>query len=471
MSLRSAQWAVAGVVVATLAAVTGVVYSRTNDPILLVYWTLGALVISYCMVSFVVGRRFSHLPMAEGKVLAIIPAYNEETEALHQTVRALLAQTRPPDLIVVIDDGSVRPVVPFDDPGVMWLRQDNTGKRGAQCTVLKKFTRDDFEFIMTVDSDSEPYPDALEHLLRAMKDPKVEAATGMIYIRNHDDTWVSMAADMDIGISCVMMRASRSMIGALETTSGALALYRSSLLYDHLDAYAIECGTGDDRWLALRALQRGHVVGVAEAGVETDMPDTLMGTYRQRIRWARSWWWMLPYVFKNLSFKQLLSPGFGMTQLLVTPMMLIWIVVATVYSGGARYEGNGSVGIALIYVGAYFVVRMGVAALYLIGRPHVSRPKKFLLWAVGTHLATFINVFWLMPIRYWALFRLFDNRWQTREVKLTPEELAEIKFHESLGTTKDVEPVLEPEPVLRPEPTFQLSELDALFAMFQEETV
>ncbi|MEU6194435.1 hypothetical protein [Streptomyces sp. NPDC047061] len=38
-------------------------------------------------------------------------------------------------------------------------------------------------------------------------------------------------------------------LGALETSSGALALYRAELFYDHLDAY--------------------------EAGVVTDMPTTL----------------------------------------------------------------------------------------------------------------------------------------------------------------------------------------------------
>ncbi|MEU1006766.1 hypothetical protein, partial [Streptomyces tibetensis] len=29
----------------------------------------------------------------------------------------------------------------------------------------------------------------------------------------------------------------------------------------------------------------------------TDMPTTLAKTYRQRLRWARSWWWMLPFVY------------------------------------------------------------------------------------------------------------------------------------------------------------------------------
>src|SRR6266705_1181990 len=159
--------------------------------------------------------------------------------ALDAPVWSLINQTRPPDLIVVIDDGSVNPVRGFDHPLVSWQRQENTGKRGAQCTVLRGFDRDDFAFIMTVDSDSAPDPDALEHLRRAMSDPRVEASTGMIYIRNFEESWVSRGADMDIGMSCVMMRASRSALGCLETTSGALAVYSTSLLYEHLDADAV----------------------------------------------------------------------------------------------------------------------------------------------------------------------------------------------------------------------------------------
>ncbi|WP_203231113.1 glycosyltransferase family 2 protein [Nocardioides caldifontis] len=399
---------------AVLAATTVVVYDRTAELALRSYWTLGVLLIAYCLISFVVGRRYLSLPPASGRVLAIVPSYNEDLDVLHTTVRSLLDQTRPPDAICVIDDGSVYPVQPFDDPRVTWMRQENTGKRGAQCTVLRQFSPDEWDFIVTVDSDSAPYPDAVEHLLRSMSNPKVQAATGMIYVRNHDKTWVSTAADMDIGISCVMMRASRSTIGALETTSGALALYRSEILYDHLDAYAVECGTGDDRWLALRALERGDVVGVYEAGVETDMPTSLNGTYRQRLRWARSWWWMLPYVFKNLSPVKILSPTIGLVQLVVTPLMLIWILLALVTSHGDRYSGH--LWVLGLYVAAYFSVRMGTSALYLMGRPGVSLRQKVRLWALGTHLATVLNFFWLMPIRYVALFKLFDNRWQTRVV-------------------------------------------------------
>jgi cellulose synthase/poly-beta-1,6-N-acetylglucosamine synthase-like glycosyltransferase len=401
-------------VVAVLAAVTLLVNAQTDDFVLITYWYLGAGVIAACLIAFVIGRRHTKNPPASGSVLCIVPAYNEDPEGLHKTVLALLEQTVPVD-IVVIDDGSQIPVVPsVDHPRVTWRRQANTGKRGAQVAVLKEFDRTDYDFILTVDSDSEPHPDACEQLLKAMHNPKVQAATGMIYIRNHDESWVSLAADIDIGTSCVMMRASRSMLGALETTSGALALYRSSLLYDHLEGYAVECGTGDDRWLALRALRRGQVVAVAEALVETDMPATLRGTYKQRLRWSRSWWWMLPYVVKYLGPKQLLSPVYGVTQLLVTPIMLAYIAITTLGSQGGRYHSHGQ--ILLVYLGAYVVVRYGLSALYLIGRPGVSARRKLVLFLLGTPAAVVLNIVLLVPTRYVALGKLFDNRWQTREL-------------------------------------------------------
>ncbi len=406
---------VVGLVIAVLAGVTILVHRHTDDVILVAYWYFGVSIIIACLVSFVIGRRYTNNPIAPGRVLCIVPAYNEDPEGLRKTVVALLQQTVPVD-IVVIDDGSQVRVVPsVIHPRVEWRRQENTGKRGAQVAVLKEFHRSAYQFILTVDSDSTPYPDACEQLLRAMHNPKVQAATGMIYIRNYGENWVATAADLDIGSSCVMMRASRSMLGALETTSGALALYRSELLYDHLDAYAVECGTGDDRWLALRALRRGQVVAVAEALVETDMPTTLKGTYKQRLRWSRSWWWMLPYVGKYLGFRQCLSPVYGVIQLLVAPMMVFYIFASTVATNAGRYTTHDTY-VLLSYVAAYVVVRYALSALYLIERPNVSRRDKCKLFLFGTPAAVLLNVGLLTPTRYVALAKLFDNRWQTREL-------------------------------------------------------
>jgi cellulose synthase/poly-beta-1,6-N-acetylglucosamine synthase-like glycosyltransferase len=204
------------------------------------------------------------------------------------------------------------------------------------------------------------------------------------------------------------------MLGALETTSGALALYRSEILYDNLDEYAVECGTGDDRWLAMRALLRGQVVGVYEAGVETDMPTTVRGTFKQRLRWARSWWWMLPFAYARLSWKQLASPTIGLTELVLTPIVMLW--AAASWAVGIRLRLSHPEA-ALAFIGAYSAVRIALSVLYLAGRPGMSKRQKMLSLLIGTPTAVLLNLMLLMPTRYYALARLHDNRWQTRQVK------------------------------------------------------
>ena len=361
------------IAVPILGATAYMVARMAVNVVLISYWIFGAALIAICLLAFARGRKFVNFPIARGRTIAIIPAYNEPQEKLHACVRSLLAQTVKLDKIIVMDDGSAEPVVPFDAPGVEWVRQPNVGKRGAQVAALRRFRRDEFQFVMTVDSDSTPYPDALEHLLRAMSNRKVQAATGWIYVRNYQESLVARAADIDIGGSCVMMRASRSMLGALETTFRALALYRSEILYDHLDEYAVECGTGDDRWLAMRALLRGQVVGVYEAGVETDMPATLRGTFRQRLRWARSWWWMLPFAYARLNLKQLASPTVGLIELVITPLVMIWAVTAWVIGFRLRLSHPEA---ALAFVGAYAVIRIALSVLYLAGRPGMSSGRR-----------------------------------------------------------------------------------------------
>jgi hyaluronan synthase len=128
---------------------------------------------------------------------------------------------------------------------------------------------------------------------------------------------------------------------------------------------------------------------------------------------------MLPYVFKYLGFKQIISPLFGLTQLIITPIIMGYIVFATAATLGGRYEGHA---LALfVYVFAYVVVRYAVSALYLIGRPHISTKDKFMAWLIGTPGAVYLNAILLIPTRYIALFKLFDNRWQTREAPSSQE--------------------------------------------------
>ncbi len=396
-----------------LLTVTALIAAQlTRDPVLAFYWIFNAVMISVCLVAFLNARRFSNFPVARGRTIAIIPSYNEPQHKLEACVRSLLGQTVEIDAIVVVDDGSAQPVEPFYDPRVLWIRQDNRGKRAAHATALRQFDPDDVQFVLTVDSDSTPYPDALEHMMRAMSRRKVQGVTGWLHVRNYDDSLIARAADINIGTSCVMSRASRSMLGALETTSGALSLYRSAILYDNLADYEVQCGTGDDRWLTMRALLRGDVVGVNQALVQTDMPATLLGTFRQRLRWSRSWWWMLPFAYSRLGWRALVSPTIGLIQLLAAPAILIWGFVSL----GLGFRSDlAHPRAALLFVAAYLTVKYAVAALYLVGRPDMPIRQKLLSLLVAAPVAMLLSMLLLTPIRFYSLARLRDNRWYNRQ--------------------------------------------------------
>ena len=102
-------------------------------------------------------------------------------------------------------------------------------------------------------------------------------------------------------------------------------------------------------------------------------------------------------------------------------------VHARIGSHEGRYHSHGQ--ILLAYLGAYVVVRYGLSALYLIGRPNVPARRKLVLFLFGTPAAILLNACLLVPTRYMALAKLFDNRWQTRELSA-----AQISLRQTAAT-------------------------------------
>jgi poly-beta-1,6-N-acetyl-D-glucosamine synthase len=118
----------------------------------------------------------------------IIPAYNE-AEFVGDTIQSLLAQTVPPDQIILVDDGST------DDTGDVGRRAGvtvirppcNTGsKAGAQNFALPWVKT---ELVMAIDADTTLAPDAVETLMRAFTEPGVGAACGFVLPRRVKSLW------------------------------------------------------------------------------------------------------------------------------------------------------------------------------------------------------------------------------------------------------------------------------------------
>lgn len=110
-------------------------------------------------------------------VSVILPTYNRAAfiaEALH----SVLAQTRPPAEIIVVDDGSTdstREVVARFAPAVAYVRQDNAGKLAAIANGLDRVTGD---LVWIMDDDDIAPPDALALLAAPFSDPGVVMSYG-----------------------------------------------------------------------------------------------------------------------------------------------------------------------------------------------------------------------------------------------------------------------------------------------------
>ena len=120
------------------------------------------------------------------RILAHIGTYDEPVDA---AVKALLAQTRVPDAIVVVDNASPGggPSGPLP-PGVALIRNDlNLGPSGAIATGMNFAIDNGFDWVWIFDADSVPAPDALEKLLELYEslEPAVRSEVGALCCAQH----------------------------------------------------------------------------------------------------------------------------------------------------------------------------------------------------------------------------------------------------------------------------------------------
>ena len=366
---------------------------------------VGVLIL-YFLLSGIYWKSFTHLPPASGRVLAIVPVYNEESDLVHEAIRALLRQTILPDQIHVVDDGSVVPLVTFSDRLVKWDRIENAGKRHAQAHALRQYSENDFDYILTVDSDSVLDDDALEHMLRSMKDERVQAATGMILVRNWNVNFLSRLTDINVVTSCLLFRMARSWLGIVSPTSGALAIYRSAVVYDNLEDYVTSGTAGDDRRLSFYALLRGDVVGVTEAVVSTQLPTTWEGCFWQRMRWSKSAWLGVGFVLTNLRWTVVFFYMFPLAFALMWPFVVAALTTLMITSGNL---------VLLQGVLFWIVTAITQTAIYAIYRPGFTLRQRLGMWALSP-IYPILGLVILRPAAYWALTKLKSTSWHTREV-------------------------------------------------------
>jgi len=178
------------------------------------------------------------------RVTGSVPVFNEDPQVLDRVLYALFCQTRLPDRVQVVDDGSAvdygevqewwqvhcPPTVDFS-----WVRQQNTGKKIAQAQT---FWDDPADIFVTLDSDTVLEAHALDEGLKPFADRRVQSVAGLELAWNHDWNLVTrLNSTRQLVWQLVTCSAQNVARGNVLINRGTYALYRGQLVRDILTAY------------------------------------------------------------------------------------------------------------------------------------------------------------------------------------------------------------------------------------------
>lgn len=353
-----------------------------------------------------------------------VPVYNEDPTALEAALRSLLAQTRLPNRVHVVDDGSLDDYAEVRDwwrhaagaHGVVttWTRTVNRGKRHAQMEVLADDPADVF---VTLDSDSTLDRAAIEEGLKPFVDPHVTSVAGMVAVWNTRTNFLTRLTAVLYTSFTRGFRSAQSVLGSVMVNSGTLAFYRADVIREHAGSYEHETFRGrpmqmnDDSMMTFYAMLAGRTVHQPTSVAFTVVPDKLSHYLRQQLRWMRGtfirtfWWWRYLPVTRFAWW----MPTFELLQLLVAVVALPVMLVAfpSVYDLGQLALATATVGVFLNYL---------VTLRYFV----IDRSDESLWYQVGTWLLAPVAGLWrlllLRPLIVYAMSTFWKvGSWGTRQ--------------------------------------------------------
>lgn len=253
--------------------------------------------------------------LARLRVTVVVPAYNEDPVVMRKLLTSLAAQTRLPQRVHFVNDGSALAVRPdgseYDDveeevrrwrhedaPAGLEVRYDriaNSGKRHAQAVAFSADPAADV--FVTVDSDTVLDRNAVKRGLAPFSRRQVTASAGLLLALNYKASLLTRLIDLSFACSFLIGRASWSVLSSVTVNCGGLAFYRADVIRKYLPEYLTQTVlgrqvmSGDDRMLTTYALLEGRTCFQQGAVGYTLMPENMSHLTRQRIRWWRSWGW------------------------------------------------------------------------------------------------------------------------------------------------------------------------------------
>lgn len=222
-------------------------------------------------------------------VSILVPCHNED-ETVEETMAALALQQYPLYEVIAINDGSIDDTPARLDALVEiypWLRVIHLDRNLGKANALRVGAlASQNEYFVCIDGDALLDPHAVSWMVSHLtRGPRVGAVTGNPRIRNRSTLLGRLQVGEFSSIIGMIKRAQRT-YGRLFTVSGVICAFRRAAL--HRVGYWSDTMVTEDIDISWR-LQRDHwdIRYEPNALCYILMPETLLGLWKQRLRWAQ----------------------------------------------------------------------------------------------------------------------------------------------------------------------------------------
>lgn len=363
--------------------------------------------------------------LRELNVGVAVPFYNEDPALLEGTLESILGQTRLPQSVVLVDDGSTddaaaaageRWVGRFQKSGIelQVIRfEANRGKREALVAALDR--QPDADALFCVDSDTVLTANALEQVLIPFADREVQAATGLVLPLNYDKNLLTRLMDVRYANGFLFERAAYSRLGSVLCVCGSLALYRTSLLRKYREDFLGQTFLGqpavfgDDRRLTNYALLEGKVLFQSRSVAFTAVPEKLGHYIRQQVRWNKSYFRESLWAIQNLPPSR---PGFWITVTELGTWVTFTLMIAYALIVAPLVTGAFLLGPYLMYMVLLAYAR---SVRYFEATGIRKRKREVFYGYLLAPLYGLMHILLLVWLRVYALATLRSGAWGTRK--------------------------------------------------------
>ncbi|MFI5134068.1 MAG: glycosyltransferase [Chitinophagales bacterium] len=326
--------------------------------------------------------------VTQSKVSIIIPAHNEEVNAV-KTIKNLLLQDYPDFEIIFVDDGSKDNTYNIvsktfgNHTKVKVFTKNNGGKASALNFGIAECSGD---YIICIDADTQLMPDAITQLMRYFNSSKVVAVAGNVKVGNQKNIltkWQSIeyitAQNFD--------RRAFDYLNCISVIPGAIGAFRKSAVIKAggftTDTLAEDCD------LTIRMLRNGGIIrNCIKAIALTEAPETLGQFMKQRFRWSYG---VMQSFWKNRD--ACFNPKYGSLGMIALPNILIFQVLLPILAPIAdlifflsiawSWHDPESMNKILFYYGLFLLVDVSVSIM-----------------AFSFEKEKFYKLIWLIPQRF-----------------------------------------------------------------------